>query len=122
MKRKLLIVEDEPELLQMLSLKANHLNYDCVLEASGELSIDKAKFFNPDVILLDLNLPKISGLGVIRELKRINQTANIPIIVYSAIHDSEVVREAMDLGATAYVTKTSGMKDLFSLVTEYTAT
>ena len=82
MKNKILIVEDEPELLHMLGLRAQFYNYTCVLEQVGDQCVEKAKLHHPDVILLDLNLPRISGLGLIRELKKDPKLAKIPIVVF----------------------------------------
>jgi DNA-binding response OmpR family regulator len=119
MKHKILIVEDEPELLHMLGLRAQFYNYSCVLEQVGDQCVEKALLHQPDVILLDLNLPRISGLGLIRELKKNPKLAKIPIVVFSALHQTEIVREALDIGANAYYTKSGNMKELFKLIGEY---
>lgn len=119
MSGKLLIVEDEEDLLQMIEIMAKHQNFECVHDINGNKVVELAEAENPDLILLDLNLPMISGLGILRELKKRPHLKAIPVIIFSAIHETDVVREAIDLGANAYFTKGGHIKHLFELVREY---
>lgn len=119
MSHRLLIVEDDKDLSDMVVLYAKFKHYDCETDLTGAGCMTKAITFQPHLILLDLNLPQISGLGIIRELKKHPTLADIPIIVFSAMHQTDIVKEAMQLGANAYFTKTGTMEDLFAIVREY---
>ncbi|MBF0106640.1 MAG: response regulator [Deltaproteobacteria bacterium] len=118
--KRILIVEDEEDMLDSIALKAYFLKYSCVKESTGEWCLVKAKNYIPSVILLDLNLPKISGLDLLTELKRCAETKHIPIIVFSAMHDPRVIDEAMLRGASTYFTKGGDIDDLFDLIKAYT--
>ena len=74
---------------------------------------------HPDIILLDLILPQMSGYGFLRELKHHLELAEIPVVVLSAVGDEEVVRECVDLGAVGYLRKTCEADELVSMVSEY---
>lgn len=119
MSGKLLIIEDEEDLLQMIEIMAKHQKFECTHDINGDKAVELAEKTAPDLILLDLNLPMISGLGILRELKKRPHLKDIPIIIFSAIHETDVVREAIDLGANAYFTKGGHIKHLFELVREY---
>ncbi len=119
MKKKLLIIEDETDLLQMLEFRAKKLGYEYKSDVVGDKAIAIAEEFKPDIILLDLMLPKISGLGVLRGIKNKPETKSIPIIVFSALADKYVVEEAMDIGASAYFIKGGDVNELFDTIREY---
>ncbi len=119
MNRKILIVEDESDFAITLALQAKIRGYKCELDLTGSECIDKAKNFAPEVILLDMNLPHISGLGLIQEIKNHQELSHIPIIILSALNQRDVVDEAMNRGANAYFTKGSNLDDLFNVIKEY---
>lgn len=119
MKRKLLIIDDNLIMCQMLQEKAENLGYECELDITGEYFKQKCLAFKPDLMLLDMNLPKISGLGILRELKKDPVFSKIPVIVLSGIREEVVVKEAMDLGAKAYFTKGEDINQLFSFLTSF---
>lgn len=106
---RVLCVDDEPQLLRTLTanLKARH--YDVALAATGEAALASAREQRPDVLLLDLGLPGMSGLDVIRALRR---WSTVPIIVLSA-RDTELDKiAALDAGADDYLSKPFGMGEL----------
>jgi len=119
MNKRLLIVDDEPEIVIILKQRAEFYHLDCDVETTGEECVAKAILFKPDLIVLDMNLPKISGLGLLRELKNDEELAKIPVVVLSATSQDDVVHEAMDLGASAYFSKAASMDELFTTIQEY---
>lgn len=119
MPTKILIVEDEEDLIKMICLRAQYNKFVCETDMTGAKCLEKAIKFRPDVILLDLSLPKISGLGLLTELKRHRETAHIPVVVFTALHQSEVVNEAFARGANAYFSKSGNIEDLFRTIQEY---
>lgn len=119
MSKTILVIEDEESILELIQDRLKFHNYEGASAPSGEEALAWLKSETADLILLDLMLPKISGLGVLREIKRNEKLSKIPVIVMSALSQEDVVREAMDLGANAYFVKTGNVGDLFQMMNEY---
>lgn len=81
--------------------------YEVVSALDGETGLKMAKTENPDLILLDLILPKLYGLEVLKELKKDPKTKDIPVIVLTVLEGTEDVEKALELGATTYLIKAS---------------
>ena len=84
MNPKILLVEDDIEIVNMLKLPLENANFTVVAVHDGEAAIDFISKQTPDLILLDLMLPKIDGLEVYRSVRHNNRTKNIPIIMLTA--------------------------------------
>jgi len=80
-KPKILIVEDEPDIVEILKMALTKTGYEVDCAYDGEEALEKVKNFKPDLILLDLMIPKIDGATVNIKLKENPETANIPVIV-----------------------------------------
>lgn len=108
---RILCIEDEPHLLRTLGANLRARGYEVYLADSGEHGLDVAAAHKPDLVLLDLGLPGISGLEVIRRLRH---WTTVPIVVLSA-RDSEFDKiGALDAGADDYVSKPFGMGELLA--------
>jgi two-component system, OmpR family, KDP operon response regulator KdpE len=108
---RILVVDDEPQILRFLKPSLSAAGYDVLTEATGTGALKAAAMYSPDVILLDLGLPDIDGKEVIRQLR---QWSAIPIIVVSA-RDREAEKiAALDLGADDYVNKPFGIGELLA--------
>ena len=106
LKAKILVVDDEcaiRELLEML-LEANGF-FDIKMAADGEEAIKLAEEWQPDVILLDLMLPKIDGLTVCKMIRSNSKTTSIPIIMLTAKSEESDIVLGLELGANDYITK-----------------
>ena len=119
MNRRLLIVEDESDFVIMLGHQAKSRGYECIIDMTGADAIANALKYKPVAILLDMNLPSISGLGLIQEIRKHQELAHTPIIMLSALNQKEIVVEAMSRGANAYYTKGCPMSELFDVIAEY---
>lgn len=104
-KKKILIIEDEATLQKALSEFLSLEGFEVLNALDGEIGIQKAKAEIPDMILLDIILPKKDGYEVIEDLKREEKTKNIPIILLSNLGSSEDVEKAFSLGVTNYLVK-----------------
>lgn len=102
---KILLVEDEEVLSKVLQEKLSKTGDDVAIAADGEAAITVAKSFNPDVIVLDLLLPKRSGFEVLEILKADEALKNIPVIVVSNLGEDSDVKRALALGAADYYVK-----------------
>ncbi len=108
---RILCIEDEPQLLRTLGANLRARGYDVDLAPTGERGLELAAANKPDIVLLDLGLPGISGLEVIRRLRH---WTTVPIVVLSA-RDREFDKiGALDAGADDYVAKPFGMGELLA--------
>jgi two-component system KDP operon response regulator KdpE len=108
---KVLVCDDDASLLRALSISLTARGYEVIVARTGEEGLDRAAHRHPDVILLDLGLPGIDGVEVIRGIRG---WSSVPIIVLSARHQSVSKVEALDAGADDYVTKPFGMDELLA--------
>jgi two-component system, OmpR family, KDP operon response regulator KdpE len=108
---RVLVVDDEPQILRALGINLRARGYDVDLAPDGERALDVAARNHPDVVVLDLGLPGIDGVDVIRGLRGWSQ---VPIVVLS-VRDAEGDKvAALDAGADDYVTKPFGMDELLA--------
>ncbi|MDD5005485.1 MAG: response regulator [Candidatus Omnitrophica bacterium] len=103
--KKILVVDDEVQLVDMMKLRLEANNYDVIAAYDGQEGLDKARKEKPDLIILDLMLPKIDGYKVCRMLKFDEKYKKIPIIMFTARAQAEDEKVGMEVGADAYVTK-----------------
>ena len=108
---RVLVVDDEPQIRRALLLNLRARGYDVLEAASGEAAIQAAASEHPDLVLLDLGLPGMSGLDVITALRGWTQ---VPIIVLTVRDDERAKVMAFDAGADDYVTKPFGMDELLA--------
>ncbi|MGI8965387.1 MAG: response regulator [Limisphaerales bacterium] len=112
MKSKILVVDDEPDALELIEFNLKAAGYDVATAADGETALKKARTSLPNLILLDLMLPKVDGLEVCKILRRDPNTASIPIIMLTA-NAAEIDRVlGLELGADDYVTKPFSPREL----------
>ena len=105
MSERVLVVDDEPQILRALAINLRARGYDVDLAPSGEDALRMAADHHPDVVILDLGLPGISGIDVIRGLRG---WSSVPIIILSAREAEADKIAALDAGADDYVTKPFG--------------
>jgi two-component system phosphate regulon response regulator PhoB len=105
MKQRILLIEDEPALAEMLRYNLEKEGYDVATAADGEKGLVAVDETKPDLILLDWMLPHISGLEVCRQLRRKRDTQDIPVIMLTARGEENDRVRALDVGADDYVTK-----------------
>ncbi|MFZ2177273.1 MAG: response regulator [Rhodococcus sp. (in: high G+C Gram-positive bacteria)] len=110
---RVLVVDDEPQILRALRINLNVRGYDVVTADSGAAALRAAAERHPDVILLDLGLPDMDGTEVLAGLRG---WCAAPVIVLSARTDSADKVDALDAGADDYVTKPFGMDELLARV------
>jgi two-component system KDP operon response regulator KdpE len=108
---KLLIVDDEARFARALAISLRARGYDVETAATGEEGLELATRVHPDVVVLDLGLPTLGGLDVLRALRG---WTSVPVIVLSARHEEQTKVEALDIGADDYVTKPFGMDELLA--------
>ncbi len=108
-----LVVDDEPLIRRTLSINLRARDYEVEAVGDGRTALEVVAERSPDVVVLDLGLPDIDGVDVLR---RVRQTSRVPVVVLSARHDSDDKVEALDAGADDYVTKPFGMDEFLARV------
>ena len=105
MPKTILFIEDESSLQKTFSDILGPEGYEITSALDGEIGLRLAKTKNPDLILLDLILPKVHGFEVLKELKTDPKTKEIPVIVLTNLEEMGDVEKALELGATTYLVK-----------------
>ncbi len=120
-KVQVLLIEDDPRVRQLYELVLTMEEYDVIVAVNGEEGLAKAKEEMPDLIFLDLRIPKISGLDLLGMLRADPKTADIPVVILSNYDDEATISKGLELGAREYIIKSRiTPKDLPTKVEEYT--
>ena len=105
--KKVLLIEDESVLLELLSDKFKDSGFKVLCAQSAEAGIKLAMKFHPDLILLDIILPKMDGLTMLKKLRGDSWGKNVPVIVLSNLSDQKRVSEAMRIGVYDFLIKSN---------------
>ena len=111
MGRRILVVDDEPQIRRILRAVLVAKGYDVMEAECGEYALNLLRFEEYDLLLLDINVPGITGVEVCREVRK---SSNIPIIMMSAGEENRV--RALEAGANDYLTKLFGVSQIFLCV------
>ena len=103
---KILIIEDDPGISKVISSRLSREEYTVLLAADGEEGLRKAQEENPDLIILDLMLPKLDGFEVLKSIKDDDKTKGVPVIILSNLGQTKDIDRGMKLGASDYLIKT----------------
>ena len=113
---KILVAEDERDIRELIGFTLRFAGFDVVLAINGIEAIEKAPQEQPDLILLDVRMPKMTGYDVCRRLKENPATSMIPIVFLSAKGQKGEIKEGLDLGAVEYIVKPFAPDELTSQV------
>jgi DNA-binding NarL/FixJ family response regulator len=114
--KKILVIEDEPEMRRNITALLRYYNYDPVAAENGREGIEMARSENPDLILCDVMMPELDGYGVLQALQSDSALARIPFIYLTAKGEKDDLRCGMNLGADDYLTKPVVNADLIRAV------
>lgn len=112
-RRRILIVDDEPQITRVLRTSLSSQGYDIRVANDGETALEIMKDWTPDLVITDLAMPNMDGLELCRRLR---PTTQVPIIVLSVRGEERTKVQALDAGADDYVTKPFGMEELLARV------
>ena len=114
---KILIAEDEEVIREIMARRISSQDYEVITACDGEEAWAKIVSEDPDVILLDLNMPKMDGWEVLRQLRNNPQTKRWqPVIIVSAQEELESLKKGMDLKADHYLTKPCRLEDIIQAI------
>jgi DNA-binding response OmpR family regulator len=102
---RVLFVEDDPTVAQMYRLKLELDGYQVIMAKDGEEGLRLANEVDPDIVFLDIRLPKVDGFAVLEGLRGCDRTRNVPVVILSNYGEQELVDKGLRLGALEYLIK-----------------
>ena len=117
MSKKILVVDDEVDIVEQLKIRLEHSGYDIVTANSGEEALEKVKIEEPDLILLDVMMPPPNGFQVCRTLKDDPEHSKVPIIMLTAKSTDSDEFWGVESGADDYITKPYNASELIEKIT-----
>jgi len=115
-KKRIILVEDEPDMADLVALRLKREHYEVEVAHDGVTGLDKIRSRPPDLVLLDIMLPRLSGTEVLKELRDDPRTASVPTIMLTARTEEADVVVGLELGADDYVTKPFSMSVLLARI------
>jgi DNA-binding response OmpR family regulator len=115
-KPRVLIVEDEPHIVLSLEFLLQHAGYETTTATDGEQALELVRSAMPDVVLLDVMLPRRDGYAVCQAIKSDPALRRIPVVMLTARAQEVEVRKGLELGAAAYVTKPFGNAEILEAI------
>lgn len=116
---KVLLVDDEPDILLMLRMSFEDEGHEVVTAANGRLALEQITEHRPDVVVLDMMMPTLDGYGVLEAMR--DEGLTTPVVMVSAKSDPKDAKRALELGAVGYVVKPFDLDRLLVLVAEVAA-
>lgn len=115
-KKKILVIDDEKDLVSLLSFHLSQAGYEVIMAFDGEEGYGKYRTQTPDLIILDLKMPKLNGFEVCRKIRREDKDTQIPILMLTALQDDADRLIGKVVGAQRYMTKPFKIDDLLKEV------
>jgi DNA-binding response OmpR family regulator len=109
---KILLVEDEEFLRDLYSRSLRLKNYEVETAVDSEDALVKLKLFKPDVVILDIILPRLNGIEVLKMLKNDPRLKRIPVIMLTGVSEINKIKECLDIGAIGYILKGSSADEI----------
>ncbi len=119
--KKILIVEDNANLCELLTIIITRSGYEVAAAKTGEEAVEMASAIRPDLILMDIGLPQLSGVEATKQIKANPSTKDIPVAVLSALPMSSHGKPAIEAGAVAVLQKPVSVADIEQILSKYTS-
>ncbi len=118
-RKRILVIDDEPAMQELIRLILERWGYELIraLNVASAVEVLRQKPL-PDLVLLDMMLPDIDGLELLRQIRETKVFDDLPVIIVSAIADSDRIRKGLDMGADRYITKPAISHNLLKTVQE----
>ena len=116
MNKKILVVDDEAQIVRLLSLRLQANNYDVVVAYDGFQCVQMANDENPDLILLDIKMPMGGGIKAFEKLKGNPLTKLIPVIFITAFPSVEIKKQVLEMGANGFIAKPFDSEELLDKI------
>jgi CheY-like chemotaxis protein len=116
---KILVVDDEPTIVRLMEFILARQGHEMIVAVNGEEALQKIRAQQPDLVLLDIMMPRIDGYEVAHQLRSDPATASLPIIMLSAKAQEEDIRKGIEVGVDKYITKPFSPEHLVHVVADY---
>ena len=116
MAKKILFIEDEPDQVMLVKTRLESYGYSMDSAADGEEGLKKAVLSKPDLVLLDVILPKINGFEVCKRLKKDQSTKNMPVVIITATGEKDASHKAFAAGADDFISKPYDSSELVAKI------
>ena len=116
MAKKILVVDDERHIVRLVEVNLTRVGYDVVTAYDGLEALEKVKTDKPDMLILDVMMPRMDGFEVLKELRADPQTKNIPIIMLTAKAQDADIFKGWSSGVDSYLTKPFNPRELLAFV------
>jgi DNA-binding response OmpR family regulator len=113
-----LVVDDEYEIRQLLATMLTMMGYESFMAHDGLDALEKIPEYQPDILILDVMMPRMDGLTLCRRLREEAKTAALPIIMLSGKAHQEAIQEGLQAGANRYLVKPTGLDELTRNISE----
>ena len=117
-KKSVLVVDDEEDVVRILRKQLVSAGYEALIAYNGQQAIEKANE-HPDLILLDIMMPGMDGIEVLRQIRNNSETKETPVIMVTAKGASTSILNAQELGVVDYIIKPFELKELLALIKKY---
>lgn len=107
-KQKILVVDDEPDFLRLIKLRLESNDYEVIIASDGEEALAKIKKVKPDAVFLDILMPGMDGLQILKKIRAFNK--ELPVFIITAFSNEERFELANELKASGFIVKTSDLK------------
>jgi two-component system alkaline phosphatase synthesis response regulator PhoP len=115
-KKKILAVDDEPDVLMIVRMGLMSEGYEVDTATNGFDALAKAKENCPDLVVLDMMMPEMTGFEVLKHLRNHESTRNVPVIMLTGVADRARIQQALDAGINFYIVKPFNLHDLLAKV------
>ncbi len=109
---KVLLIEDEESLRNLYTRILSSRNYTVETAIDGEDALLKLPMFTPDIIVLDIVMPRYNGMELLKVLKNDDRHKKIPVVMLTALSEMKKITECLEMGAVGYITKDSSIEDI----------
>ena len=123
--KRILVVDDEPDIVKTVAKAIRRQGFDVVSAADGEEALERVKDSHPDLVILDIQMPKLDGIAVLQKIKGDPQTTSLPVIMLTAKAGDEDMFKGYKYGANYYIPKPfkiaevlDGIKMMFESIEE----
>ena len=116
---RVLVVDDNPDTCELLARLLRKAGHDAICQTSPRGALDAVAAQLPDLVILDVMMPEMSGLDVLKAVRQDPRTAPVPVLLFTALSDDKTRAEAQRLGASSYVIKGGGWTGLEAEIQKY---
>ncbi|MCU0499309.1 MAG: response regulator [Anaerolineae bacterium] len=117
----ILIAEDERDIRELIKFTLMFAGHQLTLAANGEEAYELSKTFTPDLIMMDVRMPKMTGYEACREMKKLEHLKNVPVVFLSAKGQDDEIQQGIEVGASGYILKPFAPDELLRRITEILA-